>query len=55
MDGTSRIPFAAYTREDLYQRELERFFYRGHWCYVGLEAECPIPATSSAPPSASAR
>jgi salicylate 5-hydroxylase large subunit len=43
MDRTSRIPFAAYTREDLYQRELERFFYRGHWCYVGLEAEVPNP------------
>jgi salicylate 5-hydroxylase large subunit len=41
--GTSRIPFAAYTREDLYRRELERFFYRGHWCYVGLEAEVPNP------------
>jgi salicylate 5-hydroxylase large subunit len=43
MDGTSRVPFAAYTREDLYQRELERFFYRRHWCYVGLEAEVPDP------------
>ena len=41
--GTSRIPFAAYTRDDLYQRELERFFYRGHWCYVGLAAEVPEP------------
>jgi salicylate 5-hydroxylase large subunit len=40
-DGTSRIPFAAYTREDIYRRELERFFYSKHWCYVGLEAEVP--------------
>ena len=39
--GTSRVPFWAYTRDDLYQRELERFFYAGHWCYVGLEAEIP--------------
>jgi salicylate 5-hydroxylase large subunit len=39
--GTSRIPFAAYTREDIYRRELERFFYSKHWCYVGLEAEVP--------------
>ena len=38
---TSRIPFWAYTGEDLYRRELERFFYHGHWCYVGLEAEVP--------------
>ncbi|WP_157265265.1 aromatic ring-hydroxylating dioxygenase subunit alpha [Azohydromonas aeria] len=42
-DGTSRIPFLAYTSDDLYRRELERFFYRGHWCYVGLEAEIPNP------------
>ncbi|MEO5844835.1 MAG: salicylate hydroxylase, partial [Caldimonas sp.] len=34
--GTSRIPFAAYTSEALHRRELERFFYRNHWCYVGL-------------------
>jgi salicylate 5-hydroxylase large subunit len=42
-DGTSRIPFAVYTSEQMHQRELERFFYRGHWCYVGLEAEIPNP------------
>ncbi len=42
-DGTSRIPFSVYTREELHQRELERFFYRKHWCYVGLEAEVPNP------------
>ena len=40
-EGTSRIPFAAYTSEDLHRKELERFFYRKHWCYVGLEAEIP--------------
>ena len=42
-DGTSRIPFAAYTSEELHRRELERFFYAGHWCYVALEAEIPNP------------
>ncbi|KAF1021165.1 MAG: Salicylate 5-hydroxylase, large oxygenase component [Paracidovorax wautersii] len=41
--GTSRVPFLAYTSEALYRKELERFFYRGHWCYVGLEAEVPNP------------
>jgi salicylate 5-hydroxylase large subunit len=40
-DGTHRIPFVAYTSGELYRRELERFFYRGHWCYVGLAAEVP--------------
>jgi salicylate 5-hydroxylase large subunit len=40
-ESSSRIPFAVYTDEQLHQRELERLFYRGHWCYVGLEAEIP--------------
>lgn len=40
-EGSSRVPFWAYTDEALYKRELERFFYHGHWCYVGLEAEIP--------------
>lgn len=39
--GNSRIPFMAYTGEDLHKKELERFFYRQHWNYVGLEAEVP--------------
>ena len=42
-EGTHRIPFAAYTSAELHRRELERFFYRSHWCYVGLEAEVPNP------------
>jgi salicylate 5-hydroxylase large subunit len=42
-DRTHRIPFLAYTSESLHKKELERFFYRGHWCYVGLEAEIPNP------------
>ena len=42
-DGTSRIPFSVYTHEEMHRRELERFFYRAHWCYVGLEAEIPNP------------
>ena len=40
-EGSSRVPFWAYTREDLHRRELERLFYKGHWCYVGLEVEIP--------------
>ena len=39
--GVHRIPFSTYTRRDLYEQELARLFYRGHWCYVGLEAEIP--------------
>jgi salicylate 5-hydroxylase large subunit len=40
-EGTSRIPFKVYTDDDLHRKELERFFYSKHWCYVGLEAEIP--------------
>jgi salicylate 5-hydroxylase large subunit len=39
----SRVPGWAYTDETVYRRELERFFYRGHWCYVGLACEVPNP------------
>ena len=39
--GSSRVPFWAYTDEQLYQRELEKIFYGPHWCYVGLEVEIP--------------
>jgi salicylate 5-hydroxylase large subunit len=41
--GTSRIPFRVYTDAELHTRELENFFYKNHWCYVGLEAEIPNP------------
>ena len=40
-DGTHRIPVLTYTSDELYRKELERFFYKDHWCYVGLEAEVP--------------
>jgi salicylate 5-hydroxylase large subunit len=42
-EASSRIPFSVYTDEAIYKRELERLFYHGHWCYVGLEAEIPNP------------
>ena len=29
-EGTSRIPFQAYTDEALYRKELNRLFYNGH-------------------------
>ena len=40
---SSRVPYTTYTDPGLYRRELERFFYAGHWCYVGLECEIPEP------------
>ncbi len=42
-EGSSRIPFWAYTDEGIYKKELDRLFYKGHWCYIGLEAEIPNP------------
>ncbi len=42
-EGSSRIPFWAYTDEGLYKKELDRLFYKDHWCYIGLEAEVPNP------------
>ncbi|WP_069865825.1 aromatic ring-hydroxylating dioxygenase subunit alpha [Pseudomonas citronellolis] len=42
-EDTSRIPFWAYTDEEIYQKELLSIFYKNHWCYVGLEAEIPEP------------
>jgi salicylate 5-hydroxylase large subunit len=42
-EGSSRIPFWAYTNPEVYQRELHRIFYSKHWNYVGLEAEIPNP------------
>jgi salicylate 5-hydroxylase large subunit len=42
VDGPlSEIPAAVYTDDAIYQRELERLFYSGHWCYVGLDCEIP--------------
>ena len=42
-EPTSRAPGWVYTDPEVYSEELERFFYRGHWCYVGLECEIPKP------------
>ena len=41
--GTHRIPFGAYTSDQIHQRELARLFYKSHWCYVGLAVEVPEP------------
>ncbi len=40
-EGSSRIPFWAYTDEAIYKKELDRLFYKAHWSYIGLEAEIP--------------
>ena len=43
-DGpSSRVPGWVYTDPAVFEEELQRFFYRAHWCYVGLECEIPEP------------
>lgn len=42
-EGVHQIPFRVYTDPALYQEELKKIFYAGHWCYVGLDAEIPKP------------
>ena len=42
-EGSSRIPYWLYTDRAVFEREMDRLFYHGHWCYVGLAAEIPNP------------
>lgn len=41
--GCARVPFWAYSDQEVYQREQERLFGGAHWNYVALEAELPNP------------
>jgi salicylate 5-hydroxylase large subunit len=41
--GPERVPFALYSDDAVYRRELERIFHGPSWSYVGLEAELPEP------------
>ena len=41
-DG-SRVPYAVFTRPEIFDREQERIFRGPVWCYVALEAELPEP------------
>ena len=40
-DVFHRVPYWAYIREDIYKREMQKFFYEKHWCFVGFEVEVP--------------
>jgi salicylate 5-hydroxylase large subunit len=40
-DELTRIPLWIYSDEQIYQRELEHFFYGPEWSFVGLSAEVP--------------
>jgi salicylate 5-hydroxylase large subunit len=42
-DKTSCVPYWLYTDPAIFEQELQSLFYRGHWCYTGLEAEIPNP------------
>jgi salicylate 5-hydroxylase large subunit len=39
----TRVPLHWYRDDDLYRRELDRFFYGPEWCFVGLTAQVPNP------------
>ena len=54
-DGTSRIPFAVYTDDDLHKKELERLFTSRIGATSGWTQRSPTRVTSSAPLSASGR
>ncbi len=41
--GFTRVPLWVYTDPELYQRELDTFFYGPTWNYVGLACEIPQP------------
>ena len=42
-EGWTRVPFWIYTDPEIYQRELETFFYGSSWNYVALDCEVPEP------------
>lgn len=41
----SRVPYAVYVDQDVFQREQERIFRGPTWSYLGLEAELPEPGS----------
>jgi anthranilate 1,2-dioxygenase large subunit len=44
-EALTRVPTWIYTDKDLFQRELDRFFYGQTWNYVGFECEVPSPGS----------
>ena len=40
-EGWTRVPYWVYTDPEIYERELETFFYGPTWNYVALECELP--------------
>ena len=39
----SRVPYAVFKEQDIYDFEQERIFRGPVWCYLALEAEIPNP------------
>jgi anthranilate 1,2-dioxygenase large subunit len=40
-EGFTRVPAWIYSDPELFDREMEAFFYGPSWCYVGLDCEVP--------------
>jgi anthranilate 1,2-dioxygenase large subunit len=44
-EGWTRIPFWVYTDPELFEREMDHFFYGPSWNYVALDCEVPEPGS----------
>jgi len=45
VDDLTRVPAWIYSDPELYEREMEKFFYGEGWSFVGLECEVPTPGS----------
>ncbi len=44
-EGWTRVPFWVYTDPEIFEREMQAFFYGPTWNYVGLDCEVPEPGS----------
>lgn len=44
-DAMTRVPAWIYSDTELFEREMDKFFYGQTWNYVGLECEVPAPGS----------
>jgi anthranilate 1,2-dioxygenase large subunit len=44
-NAMARVPAWIYSDKDLFEREMEKFFFGPTWSYVGLECEVPTPGS----------
>jgi len=44
-EGWTRVPYWVYTDPEIFEREMEAFFYGPNWNYVALDCEVPEPGS----------